>query len=73
MNQLEFLRLWIRVKPGQVKRRTWHRLGMQTHDAIRAVGFPFRDPRLWWFCRRVSWHYRYGFPMPPKPPYFMAA
>ena len=26
--------------------------------------FPFRNPRLWWMCRRMAWHYRYGLPMP---------
>lgn len=73
MTQIEFLRLWFRIKPAQVKRRTWHRLGMQTNTAIRSVGFAFREPRFWWFCRRVSWHYRYGFPMPVKPPFAIEA
>ena len=27
--------------------------------------FPILHPRMWWFCRRVAWHYAYGFPMPP--------
>lgn len=26
--------------------------------------FPIRDPRLWWFSRRLALHFRYGFPMP---------
>ena len=68
MTQIEFLRLWVRIKPAQVKRRAWHHLGMQVHTAISNTAFAFREPRCWWFCRRVSWHYRYGFPMPPMPP-----
>jgi hypothetical protein len=26
--------------------------------------FPFRSPRLWWFCRRLDLHVHFGFPMP---------
>jgi hypothetical protein len=26
--------------------------------------FPFRHPRLWWYCRRIAMHYRWGLPMP---------
>ncbi len=73
MTQIEFLRIWMRAKPAQVKRRAWHRLGMQTNTSIRNVGFAFREPRFWWFCRRVSWHYRFGLPMPAKPPYAVEA
>lgn len=30
--------------------------------------FPIRSPRLWWYCRRVSWHYQFGTPLPPPYP-----
>ena len=73
MTQIEFLRVWFRIKPAQVKRRTWHYLGMEIHSYFGAIGFAFREPRCWWFCRRVTWHYRYGFPMPATPPYAIAA
>ena len=26
--------------------------------------FPFRNPRLWWLCRRIDMHFRFGLPMP---------
>ena len=26
--------------------------------------FPFRHPKMWWFCRRLDLHYGFGFPMP---------
>ena len=73
MTQIEFLRVWFRIKPAQVKRRTWHRLGMQTESFIGAIGFAFREPRCWWFCRRISMHYRFGFPMPAMPPFSIDA
>ena len=64
MTQIEFLRLWMRGKPAQVKRRTWHCLGMQAHQSFRSAMFPIRHPRMWWFCRRCDLHFRYGFPRP---------
>lgn len=69
MTQIEFMRVWMTAKPAQVKRRAWYRFGMQANTLISNVGFAFREPRLWWFCRRVTWHYRFGLAMPPKPPY----
>lgn len=73
MTQVEFMRRWMWAKPAQVKRRAWHRLGMAINHAQRAVGFAFQHPRLWWFCRRCDLHFRFGFPMPPKPPYAITA
>lgn len=26
--------------------------------------YPIREPRFWWFARRVHWHHAYGWPMP---------
>lgn len=64
MTQVQFLRLWWWFKPAQVKRRTWFFLGLRVDAIARAITLPFRRPRLWWFSRRVYWHYRYGLPMP---------
>ena len=73
MTQVEFLRLWVRMKPAQVKRRTWHYLGMRTHAHLGAIGFAFREPRLWWHFQRIRLHVWFGFPLPPKLPYAIAA
>lgn len=35
--------------------------------------FPFRSPRLWWYCCRLSWHYQFGLPMPAPFPCRIAA
>jgi hypothetical protein len=64
MNQRQFLMAWMPSRPSRLKRRTWFALGLQLHDWASAAAFPFRDPRLWWFCRRVRLHFLFGFPMP---------
>jgi len=28
--------------------------------------FAVRNPRLWWFCRRMDLHYWFGLPFPEK-------
>ena len=64
MTQREFLRVWLRVRPSTVTRSKWFRLGESIHLAICNLGFPFREPRFWWFCRRVQLHVWFGLPLP---------
>lgn len=73
MTQVEFLRLWVRMKPAQVKRRTWHCLGMEIHAYLGVITWPIREPRGWWYFQRIQMHVWYGFPMPPKPPFAIEA
>lgn len=64
MNQRQFLCAWMPCRPRSVKRRAWFFFGIRLHDLAQAIAFPFRDPGMWWFCRRVSLHFLFGFPMP---------
>lgn len=64
MNQRQFLKLWMPLRPTRAKRRSWFFLGLRLHDLAGAFAFAFREPRLWWFCQRVRLHYLLGFPMP---------
>ncbi len=69
MSQIQFLAIWWRLRPRNFNRSKWFRVGCEIHAGYRAIGFAFREPRFWWWCRRVTWHYRYGLPMPAKPVY----
>ena len=73
MTQVEFLRLWVRMKPAQVKRRTWHYLGMEIHSHVSEILWAIRNPRLWWYTQRIRLHVWFGFPLPPKPPFSIDA
>jgi len=40
---------------------------IETHPVLlflRAFSFLVQHPLLWWMCRRIDLHYRFGFPMP---------
>ena len=69
ITQVRFLAVWWRLRPRNVRRATWFRAGCRIHDILVMIPWAIRNPRFWWFCRRVTWHYRYGLPMPVKPAY----
>lgn len=51
------------------RRRVWCRWlpAWEAHPVgcfVRAGWFAVRCPRMWWFCRRLDLHYRFGFPLP---------
>lgn len=64
MTEVGFIRLWWRLKPAQVKRKTWLSSGLRIYAIARAITLPVRHPRLWWFVTRVRLHYAYGLPLP---------
>lgn len=64
MTQREFFTVWWGLRPRTVSRAKWFRLGASIHQLARNLVFPFAHPRLWWFCRRLSLHQRFGLPRP---------
>lgn len=64
MNQRRFIAIWTRLRPRSWRRMRWFVLGIKIHTAFAAALFPFRDPRFWWFSKRVTLHYRLGLPLP---------
>ena len=73
MNQRQAIVLALRVRPGFVRRRTWVNLAVSIYDPIRLAIWRIANPRMAWFSARVTWHYRYGLPMPPMPPHAVEA
>lgn len=67
MTQIQFFRIWWRLRPRNVRRAKWFVAGLRIFETVAAIPWAIRNPRWWWFCRRVRLHYRYGFPMPLKP------
>jgi hypothetical protein len=65
MTQVQFFRVWWRLRPKDFPRAKWFRLGASIHATGGALSLPFRDPRFWWFCRRVQLAIALGLP-PPK-------
>lgn len=64
MNQRQAIALAMRVRPAWLSRRKCFDLACDLHAFCCKLTFPFRDPRLWWFCRRLDLHLRFGFPRP---------
>lgn len=64
MSQRKFFTLWWLLRPRDFSRAKWFRLGLVGYESAAALGMPFRHPRLWWFCRRLSLHQRFGLPRP---------
>ena len=73
MNQRQAIVLAMRFRPRAVRRRTWARLTVSIYDPICLAIWRIRNPRMAWFAVRVDLHYRWGFPLPPLPPYRIAA
>jgi hypothetical protein len=64
MTQIQFFRLWWRLRPRDFSRAKWFRWGYLVDATARAWTLPFRHPRLWWFCRRVQFAISFGLPLP---------
>lgn len=73
MNQRQAIVLAMRLRPRRVRRRTWARLTVAIYDPIRLAIWRIQNPRMAWFAYRVHLHYRWGFSLPPSPPYCIEA
>lgn len=69
MNERDLALLAIRIRPRWISRRRALNLAVRVHRPFASIAWAMREPRLWWFCRRMGLHRRFGLPMPAKPPY----
>lgn len=64
MNQRQAIVLAMRIRPAWLSRRKCFDLACCVHSFFSNLTYPFRDPRMWWFGRRLGLHFRFGFPRP---------
>ena len=69
MNQRQAIVFAMRLRPRFVRRRQMAHLACWIHGICSRTVWRIRNPRFAWFSYRVTLHYRYGLPMPAKPPY----
>ena len=73
MNQRQAIVIAMRFRPRTVSRRKWSDLTCRIHAVISNNVWRIQNPRMAWFAIRVTWHFRYGLPMPPMPAHSIEA